>query len=160
MYTPKTNLQKIVFSSSLYDFTSAVKHLVNRPYSKTTGEREVRNLYNQWIVPGHAPFVKFNLNSSLEQWVPPSRARSDDYLSHCADFIRRYLVKACRPAADIKQYACRIADNNIKVAALKNLPDFVTNLLIGCLLEALQPEDRQSTESNQDRTMRRARRSC
>ncbi|RCN35077.1 hypothetical protein ANCCAN_19073, partial [Ancylostoma caninum] len=39
---------------------------------------------------------------------------------------------------DIKQFACRIVDKNVKVAPFKNLPDFVTNLFIGCLLEGLQ----------------------
>ncbi|EYB87834.1 hypothetical protein Y032_0256g353 [Ancylostoma ceylanicum] len=34
MYIPKTSLQENVSFSSPYNFTSAVKHLVNRPYSK------------------------------------------------------------------------------------------------------------------------------
>ncbi|RCN44932.1 hypothetical protein ANCCAN_09036 [Ancylostoma caninum] len=45
---------------------------------------------------------------------------------------------ACHPVVDIKQFACRIADKNIKVASLKNLPDVVTKLIMSCLLEGLQ----------------------
>ncbi|RCN27456.1 hypothetical protein ANCCAN_26809 [Ancylostoma caninum] len=82
--------------------------------------------------------MQFDLNHLMESWEVPSRARDDDHMTHCADFVRRYLVKACSPPTEVQKYACRLTGKNAKVPSLLNLPDVVTNYLIGCLLEGLK----------------------
>ncbi|RCN38791.1 hypothetical protein ANCCAN_15266 [Ancylostoma caninum] len=77
------------------DMSEAKSHLRHLPLPDLPdGARlSYKNLYSQWIIPARPPFVNFNLNTLMEQWVRPSRARTDDHLTHCADFMRRYLVK-------------------------------------------------------------------
>ncbi|RCN44952.1 hypothetical protein ANCCAN_09056 [Ancylostoma caninum] len=107
------------------------------------------NLRNDWIIEEEKPFVRTNLKKLMTKWRRSHCSTPDDFSTHCTDFVRRYLIQACDPPAEIQKYSHRISGKGARKEDLKDLPDSVADALIGCLLEALglgQPEMEKSSE--------------
>ncbi|EYC32808.1 hypothetical protein Y032_0002g1104 [Ancylostoma ceylanicum] len=118
MYTLKTNLQKKVLFSSLYDFTSAVKHLVNRLYSKTTCA--ALSIPNRFYYP---QVISLQLTPGIRQLIIALHKRGTDVYLVSGGF-RRLIY----PVADILGIdRKRIYANEILFDKNKNYAGFDEN---------------------------------
>ncbi|KAL6738557.1 hypothetical protein Aduo_012096 [Ancylostoma duodenale] len=111
------------------------------------------NLKTSWEIPVQPPFVECDLRELMGRWRRSGRATEEDHLTHCTDFMRFYLVRACDPVESIQKYAHRVSGRGQKKEDLKDLPENVVGILIDCLLDGLglgQPELQMATEELED----------
>ncbi|EYB95059.1 hypothetical protein Y032_0164g3541 [Ancylostoma ceylanicum] len=98
--------------TDIVETRSSMRHLTTPQLPKDC-HLHYKNMVNQLVVPERSPFwwdilrlcfhygLMIRCNTSilevpsqpLQQRELPSRCNSDDQLSHCADFVPRYLVK-------------------------------------------------------------------
>ncbi|RCN51755.1 hypothetical protein ANCCAN_02115, partial [Ancylostoma caninum] len=111
------------------------------------------NMKTSWKIPVQPPFVECDLRELMGRWRRSGRATEEDHLTHCTDFMRFYLVRACDPVESIQKYAHRVSGRGQKKEDLKDLPENVVGILIDCLLDGLglgQPELQMATEELED----------
>ncbi|EYB81147.1 hypothetical protein Y032_0390g534 [Ancylostoma ceylanicum] len=112
------------------------------------------NMKTSWKIPVQPPFVECDLKELMGRWRRSGRATEEDHLTHCTDFMRFYLVRACDPVKSIQKYAHRVSGRGQKKEDLKDLPENIVGILIECLLDGLglgQPELQMATEELEDR---------
>ncbi|VDL79996.1 unnamed protein product [Nippostrongylus brasiliensis] len=108
------------------------------------------NMTNRWAIQESPPFKQMDLKALMANWRMPARAKKDDHIIQCVDFVRFYLSRACDPVEEISRYAVRVSGKHAKGPTKADLPDGIVDTLIKCLLDGLrmgQPElDRMPEE--------------